>query len=324
MELRQLTIFRAVARMQSFTKAAMSLNYVQSNVTAQIHSLEEELGVRLFDRLGGKQVVLTDAGRHLLSYAERLLDLAEEAQTTVRVGGEPQGTLKIGATPTLCTYRLPQLLRTFRTRYPRVHLIFHPSPSSDLRDLVRTGRIDVAFVFEEADREGGPGDELLAPEPIWVLVAPDHALVGREAIVPSDLAGMDVLLTEAGCCYRSSFERVLSRAGVYPATILEFGSIEAVKQCVMTGLGLTVLSAVSATAELSQGRLLKLPWSGPDLTVVTHMVWHKDKWLSPALSAFLSLAREMLAPKAGEEGEGSGLLIQDERLLPQYLGEQAS
>ena len=295
MELRQLTIFRAVARMRSFTRAATSLNYVQSNVTAQIHALEEELGVPLFDRLGGKQVVLTDAGRHLLSYAERLLDLAEEAQTKVRARGEPQGTLKLGATPTLCIYRLPQLLRTFRTRYPRVHLIFHPSPGSDLRDLVRTGSIDVAFVFEEADREGGVGDEPLAREPVWVLAAPDHSLVGREAIVPSDLAEMDVLLTEAGCCYRSLFERILSRASVYPATTLEFGSIEAVKQCVMTGLGLTVLPGVTVAAELSQGRLLKLPWRGPDLTVVTHMVWHKDKWLSPALSAFLSLSREMLA-----------------------------
>jgi DNA-binding transcriptional LysR family regulator len=196
-----------------------------------------------------------------------------------------------------------------------VRLIFHPSPGSDLRDLVRTGRIDVAFVFEEADREAGRGDEPLAREPVWVLAAPDHPLVGREALVPADLAEMDVLLTEAGCCYRSRFERILSRASVSPATTLEFGSIEAVKQCVMTGLGLTVLPAVAVAAELSQGRLLKLPWSGPDLTVATHMLWHKDKWLSPVLSAFLSLAREMLATRACDEGESSALLNQDERVL---------
>jgi DNA-binding transcriptional LysR family regulator len=66
-------------------------------------------------------------------------------------------------------------------------------------------------------------------------------------------------------------------------------------------LGLTVLPEVTVAAELSQGRLLKLPWSGPDLTVVTHMVWHKDKWLSPALSTFLSLSREILATREGEE-----------------------
>jgi DNA-binding transcriptional LysR family regulator len=151
----------------------------------------------------------------------------------------------------------------------------------------------VAFVFEEPERSAGPGDEPLAPEPVWVLAAPDHALVGGESVVPSNLAQMNLLLTETGCCYRSLFERVLSRASVYPATTLEFSSIEAVKQCVMTGLGLTVLPAVAVSAELSQGRLLKLPWIGPDLTVVTHMVWHKDKWHSPAFEAFLSLTRAM-------------------------------
>lgn len=88
--------------------------------------------------------------------------------------------------------------------------------------------------------------------------------------------------------------RQTSRTGVSPATTLEFSSIEAVKQCVMTGLGLTILPAVAVSTEIAQGRLCKLPWRGPDLTVVTHMVWHKDKWLSPALDAFLSLTREML------------------------------
>lgn len=294
MELRQLTIFRAVARLRSFTRAASSLNYVQSNVTAQIHVLEEELGVPLFDRLGSKQVVLTDAGQHLLEYAERLLDLAEEAQLTISLKREPQGTLKVGAAPTLCIYRLPQLLRAFRTRYPGVHLIFRPSPVSELRSLVRTGNLDVALVFEETDHEAGPGEEPLAAEPVWVLAAPDHPLVAREEVVPADFAATDVLLTEAGCCYRSLLERILSRANVYPATTLEFSSIEAVKQCVMAGLGLTILPEVTVSEEIAQGRLCKLPWRGPDLTVVTHMVWHKDKWLSPALSAFLSLTREML------------------------------
>lgn len=299
MDLRQLTIFRAVAKLRSFTRAASSLNYVQSNVTAQIHALEEELGVPLFDRLGSKQVILTNAGQHLLEYAERLLNLAEEAQFTISHQSEPQGTLKIGAAPTLCIYRLPQLLRTFRTRYPGVHLIFRPSSVGELRSLIRTGDLDVALVFEETSYEAGPGEETLAAEPVWVLAAPDHPLVGQEEIVPADFAATDVLLTEAGCCYRGLLERILSRANISPATTLEFSSIEAVKQCVMAGLGLTILPAVAVSEEIAQGRLCKLPWRGPDLTVITHMVWHKDKWLSPALAAFLALSREMLmAPKA--------------------------
>lgn len=295
MDLRQLTIFKAVATTLNFTRAAASLNYVQSNVTTQIHALEEELGVPLFDRLG-KQVVLTDAGRQLLEYAERLLELAQEAQTVVSLGLQPQGTLRIGASPTLCIYRLPVLLRTFRARYPDVHLVFRPSSITMIRHLVQEGNIDVAFVLEETDRESGPGDELLRYEPVWPLAAPDHPIVKRATVTAADIAETDLLLTESGCCYRSFFERILNRAGVYPATVLEFDNVEAVKQCVMTGLGVTVLPEMAVAKEVAQEQLIKLPWQGTDLTVATHMIWHKDKWLSPALDAFLTLAREMLKP----------------------------
>lgn len=298
MDLRQLTIFREVAKQLNFTKAAISLNYVQSNVTAQIHALEEELGVPLFDRLG-KQVVLTDAGQQLLDYAERLLALAAEAQTAISTGKVPQGTLKIGSSETLCVHRLPALLRAYRNAYPRVHLIFRPSPVAELRRLVREGSIDVAFMFDEKERLESPGDELLTYEPVWLLAAPDHPLAALESVVPADLAGADLLLTETGCCYRALFERVLSRAGVYPDTLMEFSNQEAVRQCVMTGLGMTVMPALAVRSEVEQGRLCQLPWNGPDLTIATRLIWHKDKWLSPALDAFLRMARSMFKTAEG-------------------------
>ncbi|HYN90021.1 MAG TPA: substrate-binding domain-containing protein, partial [Ardenticatenaceae bacterium] len=105
-----------------------------------------------------------------------------------------------------------------------------------------------------------------------------------------------LLLTEQGCNYRSLFERALNAAGVYPSTTLEFGSVEAIKQCVMAGMGITVLPAVAVAAEVAQGRLVALPWADRPLDMVTQMLWHKDKWLSPALGAFLDLTREMLQP----------------------------
>lgn len=157
MDLRQLTIFREVAKQLSFTRAAVSLNYVQSNVTAQIHALEEELGQLLFGRLG-RQVVLTDAGLQLMDYAERLLMLAEEAQTAISTGTVPQGTLRIGSSETLCIYRLPVLLRTYRLMYPRVHLIFRSTSNAERRRLVHEGQIDVAFMLDEAGSESRFGD----------------------------------------------------------------------------------------------------------------------------------------------------------------------
>src|SRR2546421_3651462 len=105
MDLRQLNTFRLVATTLSFTRAAAALSYAQSSVTAQIQSLEDELGVQLFDRLG-RRVALTDAGLRLLRYADRLLDLAEEARAAVADGGDPLGSLCISAPETLCIYRL--------------------------------------------------------------------------------------------------------------------------------------------------------------------------------------------------------------------------
>ena len=294
MDVRQLTIFREVAKELSFTRAANNLSYVQSNVTNQIHSLEEELGKPLFDRLG-RQVVLTSAGHNLLDYADRVLRLVQEAQTAVSSGETPQGTLKIGSSETLCIYRLPALFRAYRDRFPQVRLIYKPSPHPELRRLVRDGEIDVAFTLEEADHPGGPGDQPLSTEQVAVLAPPDHPLALRQQPVgPSDLAEYDLLLTERACTYRIRFERSMTRAGVVPATLMELNSLEAVKQCVMAGLGLTVLPTVSVEKEISQGDLVFLPWIDDDLSLSAHMIWHKDKWLSPALSEFLAMAQELL------------------------------
>lgn len=293
MDLRQLTIFREVAKQLSFTRAAVSLNYVQSNVTAQIHALEEELGQSLFGRLG-RQVVLTDAGLQLMDYAERLLMLAEEAQTAISTGTVPQGTLRIGSSETLCIYRLPVLLRTYRQMYPRVHLIFRSTSNAERRRLVHEGQIDVAFMLDEAGSESRFGDEKLTHEPVWIVAAPDHPFVERQSIEPADLEDADLLLSEAGCAYRDLLDRILNRARIYPATMMEFSSMEAVKQCVMTGLGISILPAIAVASEVEQGRLRTLSWTGPDLTISSHMVWHKNKWLSPSLKAFLELARTLL------------------------------
>jgi len=295
MELRQLATFRTVAEQLSFTRAAEVLSYAQSSVTAQIQALEEEMGVPLFERLG-KRVLLTGPGQRLLTYAEQLLRLAEEARSTVPDGPEPAGTLTIGAPESLCTYRLPPVLRQFRIRYPRVQLIFRPGICVEMRRAVVQGSLDVAFLMEETLAHGELTGRPLQPEPMLVLTHPEHPLAQRSRVTATDLEGEPVLLTEAGCPYRALFEGALAEVGVHPVTSLEFGSVEAIKQCVIAGLGLAILPAMAVAAEVAQGRLAALPWAGPDFTLITQVVWHHDKWLSPALRAFLDVTWEELAP----------------------------
>lgn len=292
MELRQLTTFQLVARTLSFTRSAVILNYAQSSVTAQIHALEEELGVTLFDRLG-RRVALTDAGRRLLEYADQLLGLAAEAQVAVAASEEPGGRLTISAPDTLCTYHLPAVLRTFRERYPAVRLTLRPCPVADLRQAVREGTLDVAFLLDEPVQASSLHVEELVTEPLWILAPPDHPLATKSAIDLADLDREPALFTEVGCAYRSLFERALADAGVSLQTSFEFASVEAIKQSVMAGLGITILPSVAVRREVAEGLLVALPYRDHPLEVVSQMVWHKDKWVSPALRALITVSREM-------------------------------
>jgi DNA-binding transcriptional LysR family regulator len=293
MEIRQLSTFRTVAELGNFTRAAERLGYVQSNVTAHVQALERELGVVLFDRLG-RQVRLTLAGRRLLDYAGRILALADEASNAVNDTGA--GEVRISAPDTLCAHRLPALLRLVRSELPLVRVFFRPVSAATLRQQVWEGELDVAFTLEPSHPTTGLHVEALAHEAILLVASPEHALVGAAAVAPADLIGAPVLLTEAGCAYRVSFEQALAAAGVTLRETLEFSSVEAIKQCVIAGMGVAVLPAVTVARELSQGELAALNWVGPSLTMTTQMIWHAKRWCGPTLSAFLALARQALIP----------------------------
>lgn len=295
MELRQLTTFRTAATSLNFTRTAALLGYAQSSVTAQIQALEEELGVALFDRVG-KRVSLTEAGQRLLWYANKLLNLAEEAREAVTgEGAEPRGILTFSAPETLCTYRLPAILRQFKACFPEVKLVFRPTRLPELRRHVSEGALDLALLLEEPVQAAGLVVEKLRREPVLLLAPPDHPLSRLPEVHPQDLKDATILLTEAGCSYRAMFLRTLAERGVQPAATLEFDSIEAIKQCVMAGMGITVLPEIAVAAEIASGRLCVLRWSEKEFEIVTQMIWHKDKWLSPAMQAFIDIIREVVS-----------------------------
>lgn len=308
MELRQIETFRAVAEERSFSRAAAMLGYVQSSVSAQVAALEHELGVPLFDRLG-RTIALTDAGRVMLRYSVRLLDLAEETRGAVAHAAadsdEVTGTLTVSAPETLLAYRLPRVLALFHDRHPKVRLSVRPSAVGRLigsmRRSIEDGSVDVAFVMDGRVEVTGLSVEPLLDEAVSVIAPADHALASSTLVASRDLFGETVLLPEApesGCAYRAQFERHLAIAGVVPAETLEFQSIEAVKQCVGAGMGLAVLPTVSVQTELGGGKLAALAWSEP-FGVCTQMVWNEGRWKSPTLKAFLATAREVFPRPMG-------------------------
>lgn len=303
MELRELAAFREVSRQSSFSRAAVRLGYVQSTVSAQIQALERDLGVRLIDRLG-RSIALTAAGEALLPHAERLLELAGEARSAataaIGAGTELAGTVAISAPESLLTYRLPSVMSRFRHDHPGVTIELRPTPVGRFRGETRralaSGAVDLAFVLDAARARPGFGSESMVQEAIAVVAPPGHRLSSPATATPGDLQGETILLPEApesGCEYRAQFERQLADAGVSTDRALEFASIETVKQCVVAGMGISVLPAVAVEADISAGRLSELAWT-ERFAVYTQLVWNERRSISPAQAAFRATARSVL------------------------------
>jgi DNA-binding transcriptional LysR family regulator len=296
MELRQLEIFRILAHELNFTRAAERAHCVQSNVSIQIRAMESELGIQLFERLG-QHVKLTAHGERLRPYAERILRLLEEACTVTRDGNNPAGPLLIGSPESVLTYRLPPVLQAFRAKFPEVELAFRAVGGTELVPQLEHGQLDMGLVID--DKLKGPNLEVesLCTETLTLLAHPQHPLLSRRAISAEDLREEAFLLTDAGCAYRSKLERALAAAHVRPKAVMEFTSVETIKQCAALGMGIACLPTIVAGSEIATGKLAGLPWSGDDLSMTTLAVWHKDKWHSPAMKAFLSLLRKRLNSK---------------------------
>jgi DNA-binding transcriptional LysR family regulator len=293
MELRQLEIFRILAHELNFTRTARQAHCVQSNVSVQVRALEQELGVQLFERLG-QQVRLTPHGARLLSYAERILRLVEEAHATTRHGGSPAGALTIGSPESVLTYRLPPAIRDFRAKYPKVELVFRSVSSSELMPRLERGELDLALFIDDTWKSPKLMVEALCAEPVALVIQPKHALLRRAGVCARDLSAETFLLTDSGCAYRSKLERVLARTNVRPKAIMEFSSVETIKQCAALGMGVACLPEIVVNGELASGALARLSWTGLDLTMKSLVAWHQDKWLSPAMQAFLSTLRARL------------------------------
>ena len=293
MEVRQLQTFCVLAEELNFTRTAERVHTVQSNVTSQIKALEAELGSPLFDRLA-KRVLLTEAGHRFLPYAEKALAAMEQGHRAVKLGTEPAGPLHIGAPESVLAYRLPEVLKLFRKRYPKVELIFRPDSDDKLTDALESGKLDLAISMSDAIDGEQLSSIRMRSEDIYLFGTPDHPLSKAKKVYPKDLVDQTLLLTETGCGYRKKLDMQLASANIRPQHITEFSSVEAIKQCVHAGMGLGLLPEIVIASELKKRQFAVLNWNGAKMSIATHIVWHKDKWMSPGMQAFLDVVKAKL------------------------------
>ena len=259
MELRQLEHFVAVAQECHFTRAAQRLHIAQSGLSASIRSLEKELGATLFYR-STRQVQLTAAGRALLVEALRALAASDAAKNAVAaVQGLLRGSLAIGSLQCLHAVHLPTVLAGFLSEHPGIEIRLRQGGSDELIELVRTGRLDVAFVARPA-RE--PENVVITPldgEELVLACAPGHPAARWQQVKPGDLVDEQFVDFPPSWGTRDLADRVLAAAGVERRVALEVTDVHSLLDLVAVDLGVAL---VPSSFRVKTDRVRFIPLDG--------------------------------------------------------------
>lgn len=288
MDLNQLTTFLTLSKLKNFTKTAEELDYAQSSITAQIKQLEKELGVRLFERIS-KTVTLTSEGLALVPYAARIMALSANMKEVVAPAVAMNGSITIGASESLCIYRLPSIIKAYKEKHPNVDIYLKLLKCNQFVPNLTENAVDLAFSIGDRIENGSIQAAKEISEPISILAAPNHPLAVSEHITLRDFEAQAFILTGQGCCYRGAFEKDLMKENIKVKMVLETDSIQAIKQIAMSGLGICVLPDIAVTEEVAAKRLIPIAYQ-QDYRIVSQILYHKSKWLSPLLSDFIEEA----------------------------------
>ncbi|MBU0996030.1 MAG: LysR family transcriptional regulator [Proteobacteria bacterium] len=293
MDFQRLKTFRTVATLMNFNQAAKVLNYAQSSISSQIKTLENEIGAPLFKRIG-KRVVLTEAGEKMLRYTHKLLSIEAEARAEITGKSEIKTLLTLRMPQTIATYHLPEALCKFHAKYPDVHFDVTSCALYSLEHELSIGTVDLAFLLADSIDVANLNFEMLKVEQLILVTSPRHPLTCNKPFHHKALRDHPLLLPKSDCGYRMMFEQMLTLENIRPAAIIEMNSIEAIKQSVIKGMGLTIIPEIAVREELKQKRLVQLSLAEEIETGIC-MIWHKDKWFSEILKDFMTIFRQHLA-----------------------------
>ncbi|WP_130858791.1 LysR family transcriptional regulator [Gracilibacillus phocaeensis] len=279
MELRHLNTFKTIVDSGGFKKAADELGYAQSSITAHIKELEKELGYPLFDRLG-KRITLTQTGRKFLPYALEIISLYSKSKEVVAESDEPSGELVIGASESIMIYWLPTVIMNFMKIYPKINLILKSLNYDHLSDQLRKGEIDIAMLVESSNWKS---DELTIQK-----IKDEKLSLFMPFNKTTSHTPETMLVTERSCSWRPIIEDYLKIRDKTSMTKIELPSIEAIKKCVLCGLGISFLPYFTIKSEIENNELKEIRTDIQENNVSIYTAFHKDKYISTNLDVFLS------------------------------------
>ncbi len=297
MDLGQLEAFIQVAAARSFSRAAEALGLTQPSVTARIQSLERDLQETLFDR-NGHGVRLTDVGASFLPHAQRVLEALQDGRDAVQsLRALEAGTLRLGAAPTVSTYVLPELLKEFRSRYPRLEVSVRTEYSDQIARMVLADEVQVGL-----ERTIAHSDVVIVPlyrDEVVLVTVPSHPFAARGAVPVGEIAGEPLLMFNRGSSYAALVHGALREAGVRAEPAMELDNMEATKQMVLEGLGIALLPQVAVEREVRRGELslVRVEGMAPPRREIS-MIYRKGRPLSRAAQAFVHLLEERYGVQA--------------------------
>ncbi|MGI8966661.1 MAG: LysR family transcriptional regulator, partial [Limisphaerales bacterium] len=255
---RQLCAFAVLARCGSFTLAAKELCLSQSAVSHSMKALQEEVGCLLLNRMG-KKVLLTQAGEQLLHHAEKILMEMEAARTSlVRLGKWGQSRLRIGASETACQYILPSVLRQLKEKFPQCLLSIAPGDTSEALELICDQQIDLALVLMPQEEKQFEFHPLFTDEMVF-LTDPFHPWAKEGRVIRSEIPRQNYILYNKTSYTFRMVEEYFREEKMTLNTVIELGSMEAAKEFVKLGLGVSILAPWIAQKELREKSLVAFP-----------------------------------------------------------------
>lgn len=280
---RQLRVFAEVARTGSVQRAAEALHLTAPAVSMQVKEVESQVGLPLFDRTG-RRLSLNTAGEYFLVYARRLLGTLKEAEDAMaRFTRMESGVLTVGMVSS-AKYFLPALMARFHAEHPAVEVRLRLGNREQLATLMAANEVDLA-IMGRPPKTFANRAEPFALHPHGLITAPDHPFAQAEHVPAVMLAREPFIVREAGSGTRAAMMEYLERWQLEPMFVMEMDSTEAIKQAVMAGLGVSLVSLHTIGLEWRNGLLAAPPVEGLPLMRRWHVVNTAGKLLSPAAEA---------------------------------------
>jgi DNA-binding transcriptional LysR family regulator len=302
MNLNHLRVFASVAEHGSLTRAARALHVSQPAISKQLGDLEEDIGAQLVDRLP-RGVRLTAAGEVLFAHAQRILQAERAAEGELRdLAGLEAGRLSIGASTTVGSYYVPSLFGELHRAHPRLELELRIANTAVIQEAVLENRLDLGLT-EGLISADGLDVETLAADEMIAIAAPGHEALAMAPVSARTLVTLPLLMREVGSGSREVVESALLERGFRAVPIMALGSTEALKNAVLHGLGVAIVSRLTVEYELRTGRLSELPLSDLRIRRSLHLVTLRGKRPSPAAVAFLTLVQRRQKTEASLRGD---------------------